>query len=80
MHILTRAGKLNRDARRKLKQVCHRYQFIEKLLKKLPASDQAPTLADHGAGKSYLGFIIYDLFFKALGQGCMYESRYAARW
>ena len=24
------------------------------------------TLADHGAGKSYLGFIIYDLFFNAL--------------
>jgi hypothetical protein len=29
-------------------------------------------LADHGAGKSYLGFIIYDLFFKALGQGSIY--------
>jgi hypothetical protein len=29
-------------------------------------------LADHGAGKSYLGFIIYDLFFKALGQGTIY--------
>jgi hypothetical protein len=29
-------------------------------------------LADHGAGKSYLGFIIYDLFFKALGQGRIY--------
>jgi len=24
------------------------------------------TLVDHGAGKSYLGFILYDLFFKAL--------------
>jgi hypothetical protein len=22
------------------------------------------TLADHGAGKSYLGFILYDLFFR----------------
>jgi hypothetical protein len=29
-------------------------------------------LADHGAGKSYLGFIIYDLFFKALGKGTIY--------
>jgi hypothetical protein len=25
------------------------------------------TLADHGAGKSYLGFILYDLYFKAQG-------------
>jgi hypothetical protein len=29
-------------------------------------------LADHGAGKSYLGFIIYDLFFKTLGRGTIY--------
>ena len=72
LHILTREGKLNQDSRRKLKQVYHLFQFIEKLLKELPASDSGPTLADHGAGKSYLGFIIYDLFFKALGQGTIY--------
>jgi hypothetical protein len=72
LHILTRDGKLNQDSRRKLKQVYHLFQFIDKLLKELPASDSGPTLADHGAGKSYLGFIIYDLFFKALGQGTIY--------
>ena len=72
LHILTREGKLNQDSRRKLKQVYHLFQFIEKLLKELPASDSGPTLADHGAGKSYLGFIIYDLFFKALGRGAIY--------
>jgi hypothetical protein len=72
LHILTRDGKLNQDSRRKLKQVYHLFQFIEKLLKELPTSDKGPTLADHGAGKSYLGFIIYDLFFKALGQGAIY--------
>jgi hypothetical protein len=72
LHILTREGKINQDSRRKLKQVYHLYQFIEKLLKELPVSAQGPTLADHGAGKSYLGFIIYDLFFKALGQGHIY--------
>jgi hypothetical protein len=72
LHILTREGKLNQDSRRKLKQVYHLFQFIEKLLLELPASDTGPTLADHGAGKSYLGFIIYDLFFKALGQGTIY--------
>jgi hypothetical protein len=72
LHILTRDGKLNQDSRRKLKQVYHLFQFIDKLLKELPASDSGPTLADHGAGKSYLGFIVYDLFFKALGQGTIY--------
>ena len=72
LHILTREGRLNQDSRRKLKQVYHLYQFIEKLLEELPASEQGPTLADHGAGKSYLGFIIYDLFFKALGRGHIY--------
>jgi len=72
LHILTREGKLNQDSRRKLKQVYHLFQFIEKLLQELPDSVQGPTLADHGAGKSYLGFIIYDLYFKALGKGTIY--------
>ncbi|MEO6853693.1 MAG: SAM-dependent methyltransferase [Rhodoferax sp.] len=69
LHILTRDGKLNQDSRRKLKQVYHLFQFIEKLLGELPASSTGLTLADHGAGKSYLGFIVYDLYFKALGAG-----------
>ena len=72
LHILTRDGKLNQDSRRKLKQVYHLFQFIEKLLLELPGTPQGLTLADHGAGKSYLGFIIYDLFFKALGKGTIY--------
>lgn len=72
LHILTREGKLNQDSRRKLKQVYHLFQFIEKLLLELPDTPQGPTLADHGAGKSYLGFIVYDLFFKALGKGTIY--------
>jgi hypothetical protein len=72
LHILTREGKINQDSRRKLKQVYHLYQFIEKLLQELPSSDLGPTLADHGAGKSYLGFILYDLFFKPLGKGEIY--------
>jgi len=107
LHILTREGKLNQDSRRKLKQVYHLYQFIEKLLLELdnarasmPDSgaaalnsdysdsrqgqdrDKLPmaanltssgiTLADHGAGKSYLGFILYDLFFKSRATGHIY--------
>ncbi|WZB71906.1 SAM-dependent methyltransferase [Achromobacter xylosoxidans] len=55
---------MNQDSRRKLKQVYHLFQFIEPLLKDVQAQRGAVTLADHGAGKSYLGFILYDLFFK----------------
>ncbi len=66
LHILTRDGKLNQDSRRKLKQVYHLYQFIEPLLQELRRDHADITLVDHGAGKSYLGFILYDLFFKTL--------------
>jgi hypothetical protein len=69
LHILTRDGKLNQDSRRKLKQVYHLYQFIEPLLKELQQDHPAISLVDHGAGKSYLGFILYDLFFKGLDDG-----------
>ena len=72
LHILTREGRINQDSRRKLKQVMHLVQFIEKLLLELPATEGGPTLADHGAGKSYLGFILYDLFFKPQGKGHVY--------
>lgn len=74
LHILTRDGKLNQDTRRKLKQVYHLYQFIERIFHEIAASGRAITLADHGAGKSYLGFILFDLFFKTRGvaQDCVY--------
>ncbi len=64
LHILTRDGNLNQDSRRKLKQINHLYQFIEPLLKEVQLDHPGITLVDHGAGKSYLGFILYDLFFK----------------
>jgi Methyltransferase domain len=69
LHILTRDGKLNQDTRRKLKQVYHLVQFIEPLLQEVLDSRGDVSLADHGAGKSYLGFILYDLFFKSLDVG-----------
>lgn len=65
LHILTRDGKLNQDSRRKLKQVFHLCQFIEPLLEEVFSQQDTLTLADHGAGKSYLGFILDDLFLKA---------------
>lgn len=77
LHILTRDGKLNQDSRRKLKQVYHLYHFIEPLLKEVLSRKEDVSLVDHGAGKSYLGFILYDLFFKSLSQGEIFgiESR-----
>lgn len=69
LHILTRDGKLNQDSRRKLKQVYHLYQFIEPLLTEIQKDHPDIQLVDHGAGKSYLGFILYDLFFKSLTDG-----------
>jgi hypothetical protein len=72
LHILTRDGKLNQDSRRKLKQVYHLYHFIEPLLEELLRCGHDLTLADHGAGKSYLGFILYDLFLKPRKAGHIY--------
>ena len=61
LHILTVDGKLNQDSRRKLKQVNHLVNFIAPLYESLEGD---VTLVDHGAGKSYLGFILYDLLVK----------------
>ncbi|MBS0347309.1 MAG: SAM-dependent methyltransferase [Proteobacteria bacterium] len=72
LHILTRDGQLNQDSRRKLKQVYHLYQFIEPLLAEVLEQHGDLSLADHGAGKSYLGFILYDLFLKAREAGTVY--------
>lgn len=66
LHILTPDGKMNQDSRRKLKQIYHLFNFIEPLLKDLDSNNSSMSLVDHGAGKSYLGFILYDLFLKKL--------------
>lgn len=71
LHILTRDGKMNQDSRRKLKQVYHLFQFIEPLLQQLHEVQRPLSLVDHGAGKSYLGFILYDLFFKHHDDGSL---------
>ena len=72
LHILTRDGKLNQDSRRKLKQVNHLLQFIEPLLQQVLERQGNVTLADHGAGKSYLGFMLYDRFFSQRRVGHVY--------
>jgi hypothetical protein len=69
LHILTRDGQLNADSRRKLKQVLHLAQLIKPALDWAFAAKTNPVLADLGAGKSYLGFVLYDLYFAKEGRG-----------
>jgi hypothetical protein len=58
LHILTRDGAMNQDSRRKLKQVQHLVQLVT------PQLANVKTIADLGAGKSYLGFMLYDLWMR----------------
>ena len=69
LHILTHNGGLNADSRRKLKQVQHLAQLIRPAIDSALTEKENPVLADLGAGKSYLGFILYDLFFGPAGRG-----------
>src|SRR5581483_4945906 len=69
LHIVTQNGGLNADSRRKLKQVQHLAQLIKPAIDAVLADKDQPVLADLGAGKSYLGFILYDLYFGPAGRG-----------
>jgi hypothetical protein len=69
LHILTHNGGLNADSRRKLKQVQHLAQLIKPAIDDSLKDKDQPVLADLGAGKSYLGFILYDLYFRPAGRG-----------
>ncbi len=69
LHILTHNGGLNADSRRKLKQVQHLAQLIKPAIDTALKDKDQPVLADLGAGKSYLGFILYDLYFAPAGRG-----------
>ena len=69
LHILTREGTLNANSRRKLNQVLHLIQLLRPALESLLEGSSEPVLADVGAGKSYLGFILYDLVVGPAGRG-----------
>ncbi|MBK8009310.1 MAG: SAM-dependent methyltransferase [Rhizobiales bacterium] len=71
LHILTRDGKLNADSRRKLKQVLHLTQFLRPAMEAALERNEDPVFADVGAGKSYLGFVLYDLILGPAGRGRM---------
>jgi hypothetical protein len=69
LHILTHNGGLNADSRRKLKQVQHLAQLVKPAIDAALNEKHQPVLADLGAGKSYLGFILYDLYLRPCGRG-----------
>ncbi len=69
LHLLTRAGDLNADSLRKLKQVNHLAGLLAPALDDVLSRFGEPLLVDCGAGKSYLGFILYELFLKDAGKG-----------
>lgn len=66
LHILTSSWKLNADSNRKLKQINHLCGFLEPLISKLSKQQQSISLIDMWCGKSYLGFMLYDLYLKQL--------------
>ncbi len=75
LHLVTRDGQLNADARRKLKQVNHLVGLLQPALDDVLERFPQATVVDVGSGNSYLGFILYELFLKERGELLSVESR-----
>jgi hypothetical protein len=77
LHLLTRDGHLNADARRKLKQIRHLVGLLKPGLDDVLSKCPEPAIVDCGAGKSYLGFLLCELVLAKANQGTLYalESR-----
>jgi hypothetical protein len=69
LHLLTRDGHLNADARRKLKQIRHLVGLLRPALDDALARHTEPLVVDCGAGKSYLGAMLYELVLGPAGRG-----------
>jgi hypothetical protein len=69
LHLLTRSGDLNADARRKLKQIQHLIGLLTPALDDAFARFPEPCIVDCGAGKSALGFLLYALRIGPAGRG-----------
>ncbi len=71
LHLLTRDGQLNADARRKLKQIRHLVGLLKPALDDSLARSTDPLVVDCGAGKSYLGALLYELVLGPAGRGSL---------
>ena len=69
LHLLTREGDLNADSLRKLKQVNHLVRLLAPAVEDVLSRFGEPVLVDCAAGKSYLGFILHELFLGPAGKG-----------
>src|SRR6201985_1005046 len=72
LHLLTRDGKLNADARRKLKQIRHLVGLLRPALDDALARQPEPVVVDCGAGKSALGALLYELVLGPAGRGALW--------
>jgi len=75
LHLVTRDGQLNADARRKLKQVNHLVGLLQPALDASFARSETPVLVDVGSGNAYLSFVLYELFFQTRGEVVAVEQR-----
>ncbi len=77
LHLVTRDGQLNADARRKLKQVNHFIGLLQPALDDVLERFPEAVIVDVGSGNAYLGFILYELFLKGRDRGTLLsvESR-----
>ena len=77
LHLLTRAGDLNADSLRKLKQVNHLVRLLQPAVEDVLERFGDPLVVDCGAGKGYLGFVLHELFVGPAGKGSIVsiESR-----
>lgn len=71
LHLLTRDGQLNADARRKLKQIRHLVGLLRPALDDAFARTPEPIVVDCGAGKSYLGALLYELVLGPANKGSL---------
>jgi hypothetical protein len=71
LHLLTRDGQLNADARRKLKQIRHLVGLLRPALDDTLTRHANPRIIDCGAGKSYLGALLYELVLGPAGRGTL---------
>jgi hypothetical protein len=69
LHLLTRDGRLNADARRKLKQIRHLLALLRPAIDDALARHPDPLIVDCGAGKSALGALLYELVLGPAGRG-----------
>ncbi|MCK6570462.1 SAM-dependent methyltransferase [Myxococcota bacterium] len=77
LHLLTRDGALNADARRKLKQIEHLLTLLTPAVTDVLQRFADPQFVDAGAGKAYLGLMLAQKWLRGVDKGRLFavESR-----